>query len=46
MASPAELLEKLLADLSERDRCCNLMFDEMNLANIACYDQQRDQVRT
>ena len=39
-----ELLEKLLADLSPRDRHCNLMFDEMNLASIACYDQRRDQV--
>ena len=33
-----------LANLSARDRICNLMFDEMNLTSIACYDQQRDQV--
>ena len=38
------LLRKLLAPISERDRQCFVMFDEMDLMGRASYDPQLDQV--
>ena len=41
--SVPELLEKLLADLPLRDRYCNVMVDEMNVTNVACFNQRGEQ---
>ena len=38
------LMRKLLAPMSDRDRHCIIMFDEMDLMGRASYDPQLDQV--
>ena len=38
------LLAKMMSPLKDRDRCCILMFDEMDLLGLATYDVTGDQV--
>ena len=38
------LLARLMAPLSDRDRCCILMMDEMSVMGLVTYDRQGDQM--
>ena len=39
-----KMLRRLLSPMSERDRCCCIMMDEMDIMGVATYDNQLDQV--
>ncbi|KAF0288499.1 Transposable element P transposase [Amphibalanus amphitrite] len=38
------MLKKLLSSMDDRERCCTVVFDEMDIMGVASYDQQLDQV--
>ena len=39
-----ELLKKMMGPLTDMERQCTLMFDEMDISRLAAYDHARDQV--
>ena len=39
-----ELLAKMVASMSDQERQCVVMYDEMDIMKVATYDQQLDQV--
>ncbi|KAF0306299.1 Transposable element P transposase [Amphibalanus amphitrite] len=38
------MLRRLLSSMSEQDRCCCIMMDEMDIMGVATYDNQLDQI--
>ncbi|KAF0305951.1 Transposable element P transposase [Amphibalanus amphitrite] len=43
-ATQLELLAKMVQNLTRQERQCVVMYDEMDIRKVACYDQQLDQV--